>query len=454
MSEICAVYMNVKAVNVNAPTKAFVPCGKCPECQEMSQHAWQFRLGTELEILRSKGWKIGFCTLTYDDAHLPYFPECLWTNPEEFRKVPCFSYGDIKRFLKSVRNSLYRKFHVKKIRYMVCSEYGSNTQRPHYHAIFAWPPVLDAVQMHSIVCDAWRNGFIFPARPYGGKDSHGYEHLAFEVVDNGYNAAAYAAKYACKDLYYEKLVKDLPLDKKSKLFKHCKAFHSQSKSLGLSLLDGLGDDEKLDLLLKGKSFVGKDKFVSIPLYIRNKILFDIHYVYTPDGRRLVRREANTFFDTHVEEIFEKKRQFYENIVNEACQPSFWLGRDIAKLSAGFTVKKIVQKSQEAENIASAVRDGLRKFNVSACDMASKYLAWYGVPLGKCYSIGDALQWYLRYTNDFDVSDVPLISDFQFYSYVHLFWSWLFNLLMKTRPESKRKIKKKIDRCSDFHKSQE
>lgn len=447
MSEICSVYMRVKAVNPCAPAHAFVPCGNCEECQEVSRNAWAFRLGTELEIMKKRGWKIGFCTLTYRSKMLPFFPVDVWTKPEEYREIPCFSRQDVTRFVHRLRKYLWKHFRIKAIRYMICSEYGEHTQRPHYHALFCWPPVIDAVEMHRIIKALWyaegfEYGFVFPLSPYGGKDSHGYEHKPFEVEGDGYNAAKYAAKYCCKDLHYMKTIEDLPLDRKSKLFKWCKPFHVQSRSLGLSLLDGLSDGEKLDLLLKGKSFVGRDKFVSLPLYLRNKIIFDTYYIFRPDGTRLVRRRANEFFDNHVEEIYNKKKEFYVNLLKQAMDSNFWVSRDLPR-------------GMKPTDYPLCIQFDIDEWFSGSVDKAvDMYLSTYGVPKDRLFKVSPALQWYLRYDDKVDTSSLELGYDPELVANTEIFWNWFFRHIVKTRSEAKQDFKRKVNKVADFHKSQE
>jgi len=100
-----------------------VPCGRCIICRRNRAAEWAVRLQHEAEYHQ----KACFITLTYDDDHLPY------TSTGE----PTLSKRDFQLFLKR-----FRKFiNGDRIKYFACGEYGSVTQRPHYHAlIFGWQP--------------------------------------------------------------------------------------------------------------------------------------------------------------------------------------------------------------------------------------------------------------------------------------------------------------------------
>lgn len=93
-----------------------VPCGKCPECQKDYYTSWATRGSRELA-----NWDTSvFVTLTYSDEHLP--PD----NSLDKKHVQDF----IKRVKKSLGSTSENP-----IRQTYCGEYGSRTNRPHYHVI-------------------------------------------------------------------------------------------------------------------------------------------------------------------------------------------------------------------------------------------------------------------------------------------------------------------------------
>lgn len=98
-------------------THVFVPCGKCLACRINRRREWTLRLQNEQVYSKSSF----FVTLTYDDEHLP----------KDDNGRPCVSKRDVQLFLARLR----KKF-GDGIRYFINSEYGPETFRPHYHAIF------------------------------------------------------------------------------------------------------------------------------------------------------------------------------------------------------------------------------------------------------------------------------------------------------------------------------
>lgn len=88
-----------------------VPCGKCFFCLQRKRADWSFRLLQELKTATSAC----FLTLTYDDSSVPATGLCK---------------RDLQLFFKRLR-----KFNSGKIRYYAVGEYGTLTERPHYHSI-------------------------------------------------------------------------------------------------------------------------------------------------------------------------------------------------------------------------------------------------------------------------------------------------------------------------------
>lgn len=96
-----------------------VPCQKCNFCFSNKRSEWAFRLFQEWKVSSSSI----FLTLTYDEKHVPY-----GTNYQVLHKP------DLQKFFKRLRKkqSGSKKSNIK---YYAVGEYGSNTYRPHYHAL-------------------------------------------------------------------------------------------------------------------------------------------------------------------------------------------------------------------------------------------------------------------------------------------------------------------------------
>lgn len=94
-----------------------IPCGVCEGCRKQQAYDWTQRAVAELVYYD----KASFVTLTYDDRHVPLNANGAGT----------LVYKHFQDFMKR-----FRKAHEGlDIRYFACGEYGSNTFRPHFHAV-------------------------------------------------------------------------------------------------------------------------------------------------------------------------------------------------------------------------------------------------------------------------------------------------------------------------------
>lgn len=118
-----------------------VPCGRCYACLSNKRSSWSVRLKEELKHSTSAH----FVTLTYDDDHLPlvYIDDV---------PAPTLSKDDVQKFMKRLR-----KKQPGQIRYFLVGEYGTNTQRPHYHALL-FNIEGSRLQAQASILEAWKNG--------------------------------------------------------------------------------------------------------------------------------------------------------------------------------------------------------------------------------------------------------------------------------------------------------
>lgn len=139
--------------------ESYVPCGWCPKCKLKRVNAWVFRLQQE-EKLHTKSL---FVTLTYDNKNIPISQKGFMT----LRKT------DWQQFVKRLRYNTGDNRGERRIKYYACGEYGSQTVRPHYHAI-----IFDAFEDQ--IYDSWGKGQI-------------------KCLPVNSNTIAYCCKYICKE---------------------------------------------------------------------------------------------------------------------------------------------------------------------------------------------------------------------------------------------------------------
>jgi len=115
-----------------------VPCGYCHECQTNWVKQWQVRI-----LLEARAHKYNyFVTLTYSSENVPIAV----SNDEFYLTLVA---NDLLRWIKKLRKKRF-------LRYFAIGEYGSHTQRPHYHAIIFTDEVLKPLDIQK----SWSKGLI------------------------------------------------------------------------------------------------------------------------------------------------------------------------------------------------------------------------------------------------------------------------------------------------------
>ena len=127
----------------HASQRINVPCGKCGACRFNKRVEWTFRLKQEAK----QHINSHFITLTYADENLPFTDMGVITLDKK----------DLQKFIKRLRKR-QAQITDKKIRYYAVGEYGTNTERPHYHAIIFGCTDSD------IINHSWNHGHIHTGR--------------------------------------------------------------------------------------------------------------------------------------------------------------------------------------------------------------------------------------------------------------------------------------------------
>lgn len=122
------------------------PCGKCGPCLSRKRNDWSLRLEEEVKVSSSAY----FVTLTYADEYMP----------RNINGSPTVCKRDCQLFLKRLRKAVSRIDPNIRIRYYLVAEYGSNTLRPHYHAIIFNLPVLSHYSAQNLIIESWKSGLV------------------------------------------------------------------------------------------------------------------------------------------------------------------------------------------------------------------------------------------------------------------------------------------------------
>lgn len=414
---MCLTPMKIKSISPYAPKFQFIPCGHCDECRRTLKNSWSFRLGLEIQEAVKHGWKVGFVTLTYNEASIPVIPFECFLDGNQYEKVYCFDKNRVRKFIRNLRSRLNDDYGITGLIYMVGSEYGTKgTQRSHHHMLVCFPPKISAKDMHGLIKELWQDyGFVSPEEYIKKRAKE--ENFLVDLSHGALRAAKYVCKYVCKDIGFEKTVERydfvnrknqgvkvpkfnlfgvLEVDPDGspvyetayKVFLRCRPFHLQSRSLGWNYFKNMDDSQKLDVLSKGVKLFGEEKRKAIPVYIRNKLMFDNFYGYVGE-KRFIRRYASNFLLNYADFIFNKKVCGLEKMFSKVGESSFWTSHGCGE--------------KELENSRLA----LHNFFDGAClnyrDIAILYSTVYGVSRDFCYDHPDSVKlWLQRFVGDLDI----------------------------------------------------
>lgn len=200
-------------------TPLALPCGGCIGCRQGAARAWALRAHLELQIHPHAA----FTTLTYDDAYLP----------------PTLQKTHLSAFLKRFRAA--RPKTAPAVRFFASGEYGTEGQRPHYHAILYGVHHTE----HKEIEAKWPYGY---ARTY---EAH-------------YGAIAYVAGYTAK-----KYTDKRDTDRERIDYTTGEAYHWQPPFLQMSLKPGIGSHARKWVQSWRSYAILHDRKIPVPRYLHD-----------------------------------------------------------------------------------------------------------------------------------------------------------------------------------------
>lgn len=177
-------------------------CGQCVGCRLEYSRQWANRCMLELQSYDSAY----FATFTYNDDHVP---RSWYPDPETGEALPSLTLR--KRDFQLLMKRIRRRFPDDKIRFFMSGEYGSETFRPHYHAILFGLHLDDLVHYKTVKeGDCYYTYYNSAKLSSCWLDSDG-KPIGFVVVGEvTWESCAYTARYVMKKLkgkdyeFYEK----------------------------------------------------------------------------------------------------------------------------------------------------------------------------------------------------------------------------------------------------------
>lgn len=252
-----------------------VPCGCCAECRALKQQEWETRISFEISDLYSRGGKAIFLTFTYSDATLPHYKDKAYGID-----TVAFRHKDVLGFLNRLKVTVHKLYGKSSYKYFFVSEYGKETRRPHYHALFFLEPEVDYVKFTETARSCWSYGYTFPKF---NKHLNTYVdnlNLATSpLIRSKAGGSCYVAKYITKDMSFfgKPDVSEYIQHPLNKLrMKEYLPKHWQSNGLGSSIvtkISHMNEAEVKDALCNGIVNPLSFKRVPLPSYAVNKLFY-------------------------------------------------------------------------------------------------------------------------------------------------------------------------------------
>lgn len=155
-----------KRINLGCDKSVYVPlpCGKCINCYKSYERIWTLRTLDHMQTNKSSF----FLTLTYDNLNVPI--------SKSGELVLCKR--DYQLFLKRLR----KFFNDVRITYMIVGEYGTKSNRPHYHFALFFSERIKIDLLRRVVLNLWSKGFI--KLNFLNKDNIHYLTKYFNKIDD------------------------------------------------------------------------------------------------------------------------------------------------------------------------------------------------------------------------------------------------------------------------------
>lgn len=164
------------------PRDVMIPCGQCVGCRLDKSRKWADRMMLELDHSKTAV----FLTLTYA-------PECL---PYSCTDTPTLVKKHFQDFMKRLRE----RYSDKEIRFYAAGEYGSDTHRPHYHAIVFGLDLADFDDRKLLFLNQY-------AQPIFTSDFLAldvWKHGQCSIASVSWQTCAYVARYSMKKVTGDK----------------------------------------------------------------------------------------------------------------------------------------------------------------------------------------------------------------------------------------------------------
>lgn len=164
-------------------------CGKCDYCNDLRQQSYIKRVKSQFKMSKYSY----LITLTFSNDKINMFlPKkfCKSLKPEQYSQFSNLSKIEISNIIKNWKNKLNRFYRTKiKLHYFLCGEYGSLTNRSHYHILLMLDYPLPNLEKQNIKGNHFKSSLI---------DSKQYSMYDIEATNKSISCSSYISKYLAK----------------------------------------------------------------------------------------------------------------------------------------------------------------------------------------------------------------------------------------------------------------
>lgn len=177
-----------------------IPCGKCPDCVNLKKTNYVRRVKSQLKM-----YKFSYLiTITLDNqkqftlldniTRTSILNKC--SNSSDFSSYTNLSKINIDNIIKNWKNKINRFYKEKvRIHYFLCGEYGSRTQRAHYHILLMLDRPLPNLVREPVAGCHFKSSII---------DSKQYSLYDIQITNGSVNCSSYISKYLLKSYSKDK----------------------------------------------------------------------------------------------------------------------------------------------------------------------------------------------------------------------------------------------------------
>jgi hypothetical protein len=279
-----------------------IPCGKCIGCRLDYSRQWANRCMLEAQYYPKD--TVWFATITYNQKYVPkVYGNDFWKG--KYVKSLTLRKRDFQLWMKRLR----RHFPDDKIRFFAAGEYGSETMRPHYHAIL--------FGLHLVDLEPWEksgNFQLFTSKSLAKTWSKVYNDSVLQRDCNGSYASLAEEWFTDGDLIYEPYGRIVVSPCTWETCAYTARYTAKKSNTAFPELFERADMEPPFTLMSRRPGIGRQYYEDHP------DLYNYRYIHIPGEEGGIKFTAPRYFDRLLEqenpELLETQKQLRREIAEQ------------------------------------------------------------------------------------------------------------------------------------------